>query len=141
MSTVNEVLIREIVAEVMGRLGGGPGPAGAVPAPASAASSYGCSHAGSVKAGARGLRGKFGIFQDASEACVAANEAFLQLQQQGVAARRKIEEIIKSLADRKAEDWGRLELEETKIGRLDHKIEKLKILKLVPGVDWLRPDS
>jgi len=32
-------------------------------------------------------------------------------------------------------------LEETKIGRLDHKIEKLKIIKLVPGVDWLRPDG
>ena len=34
---------------------------------------------------------------------------------------------------------GRLELEETKIGRLDHKIEKLKIIKLVPGVEWLVP--
>jgi len=34
-----------------------------------------------------------------------------------------------------------LELDETKIGRLDHKIEKLKIIKLVPGVDWLRPDG
>src|SRR5205085_7533856 len=33
------------------------------------------------------------------------------------------------------------ELEETKIGRLDHKIEKLKIIKLVPGVEWLQPDG
>src|SRR5207253_8710089 len=56
-------------------------------------------------------------------------------------ARRKIEEIIKTLADKNAEQWGRIELEETKIGRLDHKIEKLKIIKLVPGVDWLRPDA
>src|SRR6185369_8013056 len=37
--------------------------------------------------------------------------------------------------------WGGIELEETKIGRLDHKIEKLKIIKLVPGVEWLRPDG
>src|SRR5206468_6890049 len=35
----------------------------------------------------------------------------------------------------------RLELEETRIGRLDHKIEKLKIIKLVPGVEWLHPDG
>jgi aldehyde dehydrogenase len=32
-------------------------------------------------------------------------------------------------------------LEETKIGRLDHKIEKLQIIKDVPGVEWLRPDA
>src|SRR5205807_10085238 len=36
---------------------------------------------------------------------------------------------------------GRIELEVTKIGRLDHKIGKLQIIKLVPGVDWLRPDA
>ena len=50
-------------------------------------------------------------------------------------------EIIKSMADANAEPWGKLELEETKIGRLDHKIEKLKIIQLVPGVEWLRPDA
>src|SRR5262249_41284070 len=92
-------------------------------------------------AGSPGLRGRFGVFQDADEACAAAQEAFLQLQKKGVAARRKIEEIIKNLAEKNAPDWGRMELEETQIGRLDHKIEKLQIIKLVPGVDWLRPDG
>ena len=62
-----------------------------------------------------------------------------RLQRKGVAARRKVEEIVKTLAEANAEPWGRMELEETKIGRLDHKIEKLKIIKLVPGVEWLRP--
>jgi aldehyde dehydrogenase len=38
-------------------------------------------------------------------------------------------------------EWGRIELEETKIGRLDHKIEKLQIIKDVPGVEWLRPEG
>jgi aldehyde dehydrogenase len=38
-------------------------------------------------------------------------------------------------------EWGRAELEETKIGRLDHKIEKLQIIKNVPGVEWLRPEG
>ena len=45
------------------------------------------------------------------------------------------------MAERNAEAWGKLELDETKIGRLDHKIEKLKIIKLVPGVEWLHPDA
>src|SRR5437867_3494659 len=143
MSAVNEALIRDIVAEVMGRLRGAPGPTKSAPASgsASAAPPCGCRHERVTNAGARGFRGNFGVFQDADEACAAAHEAFLQLQQKGVEARRKIEEIIKSLAVLRAEDWGRLELEETKIGRLDHKIEKLKIIKLVPGVDWLRPDG
>jgi aldehyde dehydrogenase len=45
------------------------------------------------------------------------------------------------MADANANEWGRIELEETKIGRLDHKIEKLKIIKLVPGVEWIHPDG
>ena len=87
------------------------------------------------------MRGKFGVFQDANEACAAAHEAFLQLQKAGVAARAKIVDIVKRMAEANAEPWGKIELEESKIGRLDHKIEKLKIIKLVPGVEWLRPDA
>jgi aldehyde dehydrogenase len=121
---------------VLGRLSGAP----AAKTSAPVQPSCGCN--GQARSSASpGLRGKFGVFQDANEACAAAHEAFLQLQQKGVAARRKIEEIVKTLADKNADEWGRLELEETKIGRLDHKIEKLRIIKLVPGVDWLRPDG
>jgi aldehyde dehydrogenase len=144
MSAINEAVIRDIVNEVLGRLGGPPTPkppAGAVSIPAPETSSCGCNGGSRRLTASPKLHGKFGVFQEADEACAAAQEAFLQLQQKGVAARRKIEEIIKTLCDTNAEAWGRLELEETKIGRLDHKIEKLKIIKLVPGVDWLRPDG
>ncbi len=145
MSAVNETLIRDVVAEVMGRLNGNSAPARSAPAPSPSApppvQSCGCEQAKSKPRPAVALRGKFGVFLDANEAGVAAQEAFLQLQEKGVVARRKIEEIIKSMAEKNAETWGRLELDETKIGRLDHKIEKLKIIKLVPGVDSLRPDA
>jgi aldehyde dehydrogenase len=137
--SINETLIRDVVNEVLTRLNGAPAPA-APPSPA-AASSCGCDQKAHATSSTIALRGKFGVFQDANEACAAADEAFRQLKQKGVAARRKIEEIVKSLAARNAEAWGRLELDETKIGRLDHKIEKLEIIKLVPGVDWLRPDG
>ncbi len=144
MSAVNETLIRDVVAEVLGRLGGSTttttsklSPAPSAPAPKS--ESCGCSTKKSSAAPA--LRGKFGVFQDANEACEAAQEAFLQLKQGGIAARRKIEEIVKALAEKNAEQWGKIEFEETKIGRLDHKIAKLGLIKLVPGVDWLRPDA
>jgi aldehyde dehydrogenase len=127
---MNEALVRDIVAEVLARLNGG---AAAKPADKSAC---GC---GSSSSAPRAARGKFGVFQDAREACAAAQEAFQQLSAQGVAARRRIIEIVKTLTTANADAWGRIELEETKIGRLDHKIEKLKGLRGVPGVEFLSP--
>jgi len=139
MSTINEALIRDIVSEVLGRLGGPTESKSSAPQPPPTQPACMCN--GKTAAPTNTLRGRFGVFQDADEACAAAHEAFLQLQKRGVAARRKIEEIVKTLCAQNAQAWGKLELDETKIGRLDHKIEKLQIIKLVPGVDWLRPDG
>jgi aldehyde dehydrogenase len=137
MSVVNETLIRDVVAEVLGRLGQDSRPA---PSPAPAKPDCGCGgngHAGAASLG----QGKYGVFQDANEACAAAHAGFLQLKQKGMAARAKVVEIVKAMAEANAVEWGKVELEETRIGRLDHKIEKLKIIKLVPGVEWLHPDG
>src|SRR3954469_8171057 len=136
MSAVNETLIRDVVADVLGRLGQKPATGnGSRPKK----EDCGCGN-GHVGAGS-GQSGRHGVFRDAGEACAAAHDAFLKLKEKGIAARAKVVEIIKTLAEANAEEWGRVELEETKIGRLDHKIEKLKIIKLVPGVEWLRPDG
>src|SRR5436190_2949966 len=133
MSAINENLIRDVVAEVLGRLGQNH-----VPPPYSPACPC---RDGDHTNGKTVGRQKYGVFQDANEACEAAHAAFSQLKQKGIAARAKVVEIIKTMADANATEWGRIELEETKIGRLDHKIEKLKIIKLVPGVEWLHPDG
>jgi aldehyde dehydrogenase len=149
MSAINETVIRDVVSEVLARLNGGPASPKSAPTPTpqaptqakQSAPACGCGGKGHSASPSPSLRGKYGVFQDANEACAAAHESFRLLQQKGVAARRKIEEIVKTLADKNAEQWGRIEFDETKIGRLDHKVEKLKIIKLVPGVDWLRPDG
>jgi aldehyde dehydrogenase len=139
MSAINEALIRDVVADVLGRLGK-TGSDGAASVRAPAKENCGCGGNGHVSGGS--IRsGKYGVFQDANEACGAAHEGFLRLKQKGVAARAKVVEIVKTMADANATEWGRIELEETKIGRLDHKIEKLQIIKLVPGVEWLHPDG
>ena len=135
MSTVNETLIRDVVTEVLGRLGGGP-PAAAPSAPA-VVPARGCPLR--TKPATRARRGTFGVFSDANEACAAAQEAFLQLSDAGVAGRKKVVELVKETCWAKAEEWGRLELEETKIGRLDHKIDKLKGQRDIPGVEFLNP--
>lgn len=125
---LNEAMIREVVEEVLGRL----------VRPGSAAPAVGGGNGGACSAVRSGVR-RFGVFQDAAEACAAAAEAFAQLSAQGVAARRKIIGVVKDLCDKNAAEWGRIELEETKIGRLDHKIDKLKGIKNVPGVEFLHP--
>src|SRR5258707_155666 len=76
-----------------------------------------CGCAGKSSSASPARRGNLGVFEDASEACAAAHEAFLQLQKAGVAARVKIVEIVKAMAEANAETWGKLELDETKIGR------------------------
>lgn len=132
MSAVNEALIRDIVNEILGRIGT-PQPSNGAPAPA-AKPDCGCQHKTASSAS-----GKFGVFQDVNQACEAAAAAFVKLQQGGIAARQKVINIVKTMCESNAAEWGRIELEETKIGRLDHKIEKLLGIKGIPGVEWLRP--
>src|SRR5689334_8149525 len=138
MSVINEALVKDVVAEVLGRLGQPATPRNNSPAPSKA--DCGCGGNGH-KSKANISGGNFGVFQNANDACAAAHAGFLQLKRKGIAARSKVVEIVKSMADANAVEWGRIELEETKIGRLDHKIEKLQIIKLVPGVEWLHPDG
>jgi aldehyde dehydrogenase len=137
-SAINETLIRDVVAEVLSRLGGPGVSARPTPAPAPAVNpACGCPING--KPARVASRGKFGVFPDANEACEAAQEAYLQLSEKGVAGRQKVVQIVKDLCTANAKDWGRLELEETKIGRLDHKIEKLLAQRGIPGVEFLNP--
>jgi aldehyde dehydrogenase len=146
-TTINETLIRDVVEEVLGRLGRGA-PAIQTPKPTQPAPACGCPAPGGgngistrpkavPRGGGSGRR--FGVFADADEACAAAHEAYLQLSEKGVAGRNTVVRIIKDLCDANADEWGRIELEETRIGRLDHKIEKLKGQRGIPGVEFLNP--
>jgi len=120
---IDEALVRSVVEEVVKNFarGGVAVPSARMPA---------------VPAGRRP-----GVFADAAAAVNAAAAAQHQLAAKGVAARAKVVEIVKTLCTQNAEAWGRFEFDETKIGRLAHKVEKLQIVKLVPGVEWLHPDA
>lgn len=130
-TAVNETLIREVVEQVLGRLS----QAKAAPASCSSAASPARSEAPRPASASR----HFGVFQDAREACEAAADAFAQLAQKGMAGRRKVIELVKEISFANCGVWGKLELDETHIGRLDHKIEKLTGLRGLPGVEFLQP--
>ncbi|QNN23635.1 aldehyde dehydrogenase EutE [Planctomycetales bacterium ZRK34] len=81
--------------------------------------------------------GAFGLFADVDSAVAAANDAQHQLMSAGIEARREICAMLREIPRRNAKEWGRIELDETKVGRLDHKIAKLELLGNIPGVEFL----
>lgn len=81
---------------------------------------------------------RLGVFPSVDEAVIAATEAFQAYKKRPLADRKTATELIRKLCKEQADELGRMELEETKIGRLDHKIEKLAaVIQIVQGVDYL----
>lgn len=113
-----EQLIRNVVEQVLRQLGPGV-------------------HAGN----GRSYSGRFGIFHDVDEAVNAAEAAFEQLSERTIEDRKRIIDHIRRISIEQCVELGTLEMEETKIGRLEHKIEKLKTLgERTPGVEFLRSE-
>ena len=118
---VNEAVIRNVVEEVLNRLGSNGQAKAAVPS-----GSY---------------RGRLGMFTCVDEAVAAATEAFESLSRRTIEDRRRIIQHIRRISIDQCVELGTMEMEETKIGRLDHKIEKLKTLgQRAPGVEFMRSE-
>jgi aldehyde dehydrogenase len=115
---MNATLIQDVVSEVMRRLG--------ETHPAAAATQN------------QPRAGSLGVYVKVDDAVTAADEAQKRLLKLPMEDRDGIVKLIKSIAKQNAREWGAMELAETKVGRLDHKIEKLQILELVPGVEYLQ---
>jgi aldehyde dehydrogenase len=118
MLTVTDDLIRSVVQEVLTHMKSAPA-AGAAPA-------------------GNGKTGRWGVFDDVAEAVAAASAAQKKFERLGLEARRKAVDCVRRICIDRAEELGREELEETKIGRLVHKIEKLVTAgEKTPGVEYL----
>jgi len=81
-----------------------------------------------------------GVFLTVDEAVLAAEAAQKKVRELSLEERGKIISIIRDISISRCEELGKLELEETKVGRLDHKIQKLKNMKYVLGVEAMRSD-
>jgi aldehyde dehydrogenase len=120
-----EDLIRSVVHQVLSQMG-------------SAAPPSGSNGAAGRPRGAN----THGLYPTADLAVAAADAAFQEFRTRPLADRKKAVACIRSICVEQAEELGRLELEETRIGRLDHKIAKLRdAIPLVPGVEYLRTDN
>jgi aldehyde dehydrogenase len=118
-----EDLIRSVVQQVLSQMGGGlPTPNGA-----------------GIRAG---VGESLGVYPTVDGAVAAAEAAFQAFRQRPLADRKKAVECVRSICAEQADELGRLELEETRIGRLDHKVAKLRdAIPRVPGVDYLRTEN
>jgi acyl-CoA reductase-like NAD-dependent aldehyde dehydrogenase len=114
----NEALVRSVVEQVLAEVG--------KMVPSSGGSRY---------------QGRHGIFSCPNEAVEAAREAFEMLRERTVEERKRIIEHIRRISIDQCVELGTMEMKETKIGRLEHKIEKLKTLgEKTPGVEFLRSE-
>src|SRR6185295_1708231 len=88
-----------------------------------------------------GHAGRFGVFTCVDQAVAAATDAFEQLSRRPLEDRKRIIDHIRRISIEQSVELGTMEMEETKIGRLVHKIEKLKTLgEKTPGVEFMRSE-
>lgn len=117
-----EQLVRSVVEEVLTQLRSSPG-------------------AGSLAAPRRNSGGQRGVFADVNEAVTAARQAFEQLSERTIEDRKRIIDHVRRISIDQRVELGTMEMEETKIGRLEHKIEKLQTLgQRAPGVEFMRSE-
>ena len=116
---INESLIRSVVAQVLAEVGRSNG----------------------SPVASKSFAGRNGVFTCPDEAVAAARDAFEQLQERTIEDRKRVIEHIRRISIEQCVELGTMEMEETKIGRLEHKIEKLKTLgERTPGVEFMRSE-
>ena len=99
------------------------------------------SDGGAVAARPAAVRAGDGVFETVDEAVRAAVEAQRQLAGMSLSERGAVVDVIRRVCEERAEELARRELDETGIGRLDHKIAKLKAVRQVLGVEAMRSDA
>ena len=82
-----------------------------------------------------------GVFSTVEEAVNAAYEAQKRVALMSLEDRGRMIDIVRRICMDRREELGRMELDETKVGRLDHKILKLTNMRLVQGVEAMRSDG
>ena len=113
-----EDLIRNVVQQVLAQMG-----------------------SGIANGSARPSGSTLGVYPTADAAVSAAEAAFQKFRARPLADRKTAIDLIKAICVDNADELGRKELEETKVGRLDHKIAKLRdAIPTIPGVEFLKTD-
>ncbi len=82
-----------------------------------------------------------GVFLTVDEAVKAAAAAQKRVAEMSMEDRGRICSLVRRMCAENAVEWATLELAETKLGRLDHKIEKLQVVRHVLGVEAMETEA
>ena len=86
--------------------------------------------------------GDWGVFDDMNDAVEAAYEAFLLFKERSKQCRKTITDSVRQMTLDHKEELARMTVEETKMGRVEHKIAKLvNAATNSPGVEYLHPQA
>ena len=85
--------------------------------------------------------GSDGVFSSADAAVDAAQAAFVELSKRPLAERERACQIVKRICREQADELGRMEFDETKVGRLSAKVEKLGMIDGVLGTETLTTEA
>lgn len=84
----------------------------------------------------------WGVFDDMNDAVEAAHEAFLEFKERSIQCKKKITDAVRQMALDHKEELAKMTVEETKMGRVEHKISKfINAAKNSPGVEFLQPKA
>lgn len=84
--------------------------------------------------------GEWGVFSAMNDAVEAAHEAFLLYKERSVECRKKITDAVRQMALDHKDELARMTVDETAMGRVDHKIAKfVNAANHSPGVEYLQP--
>ena len=91
---------------------------------------------------ASGGKGQWGVFDDMNDAVEAAYEAFQSFKTRSPQCRKEITDAVRQMTLDHKDELARMTVEETKMGRVDHKTAKLvNAAKNSPGVEYLQPKA
>jgi acyl-CoA reductase-like NAD-dependent aldehyde dehydrogenase len=87
-------------------------------------------------------KGSWGVFDDMNDAVEAAYGAFLQYRERSMECRKKITDAVRQMALDHKDELAKMTVEETKMGRVDHKTAKFVNAAMhSPGVEYLQPKA
>ncbi len=148
MTQVNERIVHELVHQVLQQVETGwggrvPPTAGKGAAPPVSASGAGTARVKAAAGPAPPATGanRWGQFTDVETAVAAARAAQQALSRQSLERRGIACELIRQVCRTRADELGRMEFEETKIGHLPHKVDKLLLAAdCAQGIEALRTE-
>jgi len=85
--------------------------------------------------------GDWGVFDNMNVAVDSAHQAFIEYKERSMQCRKKFIDAVRQMSIDHKDELARMTVEETKMGRVEHKIAKfVNAAENSPGIEYLKPE-